>query len=200
MSRRNPPAVDSRSLPGIQIALFRTIFRGREDAAAFVETCRYRNLPAASEWSRSGRGAHGWIFFEEAARDRFRFLRLLLSEPGHVSSGRLRQLDRPAVDDTFEPHHDPLAFLAIEALVSEAERRGQIVGVGLPSVDEDEPERWTARRKRSRPRSSPTTTGPVDRPIVVILEHFARGYWAHRRRVPQARRRGACGARSTSGS
>jgi hypothetical protein len=38
----------------------------RDDAAAFFETCRQLNLPAALERSRSGRGAHVWFFFEEA--------------------------------------------------------------------------------------------------------------------------------------
>lgn len=38
----------------------------REDAAAFLDTCRRLNLPAALERSRSGRGAHAWLFFEEA--------------------------------------------------------------------------------------------------------------------------------------
>ncbi len=38
----------------------------RDDAAAFLETCRHLNLPAALERSRSGRGAHVWFFFEEA--------------------------------------------------------------------------------------------------------------------------------------
>jgi hypothetical protein len=38
----------------------------REDAAAFLETCRCLDLPAAFERSRSGRGAHVCFFFEEA--------------------------------------------------------------------------------------------------------------------------------------
>ena len=38
----------------------------REDAAAFIETCRSANLPCALERSRSGSGAHVWLFFEEA--------------------------------------------------------------------------------------------------------------------------------------
>ena len=38
----------------------------REDAAAFLDTCRRLHLPAALERSRSGRGAHAWLFFEEA--------------------------------------------------------------------------------------------------------------------------------------
>src|SRR2546428_237378 len=38
----------------------------REDAAAFLETCRHLNIPVVLERSRSGRGAHAWFFFEEA--------------------------------------------------------------------------------------------------------------------------------------
>ena len=38
----------------------------QDDAAAFLETCRRLNLPAALERSRSGRGGHVWFFFDEA--------------------------------------------------------------------------------------------------------------------------------------
>lgn len=38
----------------------------QEDAAACLDTCRRLNLPAALERSRSGQGAHLWLFFEEA--------------------------------------------------------------------------------------------------------------------------------------
>ena len=38
----------------------------QEDAKAFGETCRYLNVPAALERSRSGNGAHIWIFFDQA--------------------------------------------------------------------------------------------------------------------------------------
>jgi superfamily II DNA or RNA helicase/very-short-patch-repair endonuclease len=38
----------------------------REDAGAFRETCRCLNVPAALERSRSGNGAHVWIFFDQA--------------------------------------------------------------------------------------------------------------------------------------
>jgi hypothetical protein len=37
----------------------------REDAAACLESCRRLGLPAALERSRSGLGAHLWLFFEE---------------------------------------------------------------------------------------------------------------------------------------
>ena len=37
-----------------------------EDAAAFLETCRRLEVPADLERSRSGRGGHVWLFFEDA--------------------------------------------------------------------------------------------------------------------------------------
>jgi superfamily II DNA or RNA helicase len=38
----------------------------RNDALAFLETCRQLRVPAALERSRSGNGGHVWIFFEQA--------------------------------------------------------------------------------------------------------------------------------------
>jgi len=38
----------------------------REDAGAFVATCRRLGVPAALERSRSGNGGHVWFFFDEA--------------------------------------------------------------------------------------------------------------------------------------
>ncbi|NLE57203.1 MAG: restriction endonuclease subunit R, partial [Planctomycetes bacterium] len=38
----------------------------REDAAAVQETCRQSGVSSALERSRSGNGAHLWLFFEEA--------------------------------------------------------------------------------------------------------------------------------------
>jgi len=37
-----------------------------EDTAAFLKTCRQMDIPAVVERSRSGNGAHVWIFFSEA--------------------------------------------------------------------------------------------------------------------------------------
>ncbi len=36
-----------------------------QDVKAFMDTCRIRNVAAAVERSRSGRGGHVWFFFEE---------------------------------------------------------------------------------------------------------------------------------------
>lgn len=38
----------------------------QRDIAAFRDTCRLKSVPVAIERSRSGNGAHAWIFFEEA--------------------------------------------------------------------------------------------------------------------------------------
>jgi hypothetical protein len=38
----------------------------QEDSKAFLDTCRYLELPAALERSRSGNGGHVWLFFTEA--------------------------------------------------------------------------------------------------------------------------------------
>jgi hypothetical protein len=38
----------------------------REDAGAFLKTCRAMDIPAVLERSRSGHGGHVWFFFEEA--------------------------------------------------------------------------------------------------------------------------------------
>ena len=37
----------------------------RRDAAAFLEACRSKGIPAALERSRSGNGGHVWIFFDD---------------------------------------------------------------------------------------------------------------------------------------
>ena len=37
-----------------------------EDSTAFIETCRRMDVPAVLERSRSGRGGHVWLLFEEA--------------------------------------------------------------------------------------------------------------------------------------
>jgi hypothetical protein len=36
----------------------------REDAVAFLATCRRFNVPASLERSRSGNGGHIWLFFD----------------------------------------------------------------------------------------------------------------------------------------
>lgn len=61
----------------------------RDDARGFLRSCRELAVPAALEISRSGEGAHVWVFFEEAVSARE--ARLLgsgeLSEPGLAGLG-----------------------------------------------------------------------------------------------------------------
>lgn len=61
----------------------------REDATAFVDTCHRMDLPAALERSRSGRGAHVWLFFEEA-----------------VAAALARKLGSHILTETMERHAD----------------------------------------------------------------------------------------------
>ena len=52
------------------------------DAVAFLHGCRRLGLVAALERSRSGRGGHVWLFFEEAIPASLR------ADSGHTSSPR----------------------------------------------------------------------------------------------------------------
>jgi len=61
----------------------------REDATAFLETCRRMDLPAALERSRSGRGGHVWLFFEEV-----------------VPAALARKLGSHVLTETMERHPD----------------------------------------------------------------------------------------------
>ncbi len=80
------------------------------------------------------------------------------------------------LDDECKPHLDQWAFLAsiekigrsrIEALVSDAERRGNVIGVSFPLPDEDEPEPWTT--PPSRRRKGPPITGELPRCLELVL-------------------------------
>jgi superfamily II DNA or RNA helicase/very-short-patch-repair endonuclease len=61
----------------------------REDSLAFMETCRAFGVPAALERSRSGRGGHVWLFFEEA-----------------VTAASARRLGSFVLTETMERHPD----------------------------------------------------------------------------------------------
>lgn len=95
----------------------------RDDARAFMQSCEGLGVSAALEISRSGRGAHAWVFFASrvSARDarrlgtaiishtctRTRQLKLesydrLFPQPGHDAQGRIRQPDRTATAEGTE--------------------------------------------------------------------------------------------------
>lgn len=68
----------------------------REDARAVLQTCLDNDLPAALEISRSGEGAHLWLFFANAtpARDVRRLGAALIS----ATCARTRQLALKSYD------------------------------------------------------------------------------------------------------
>ncbi len=71
----------------------------RDDARAVLQTCRLNNLPAALEISRSGEGAHLWLFFANPtpARDVRRLGSALIS----ATCARTRQLKLSSYDRLF---------------------------------------------------------------------------------------------------
>jgi len=79
------------------------------------------------------------------------------------------------VDERFDPYDDPWAVLAgverialrrVEAIVAAAEARGRIVGVKLATLDEDDPEPWTAPPSRKR---EALPTGEMPAKIELVL-------------------------------
>jgi superfamily II DNA or RNA helicase len=77
----------------------------REDAKAVLQTCQQNDLPAALEISRSGNGAHLWLFFADPtpARDVRRLGSALIS----ATCARTRQLKLSSYDRLF-PNQDTL--------------------------------------------------------------------------------------------
>ncbi|WP_050464322.1 TOTE conflict system archaeo-eukaryotic primase domain-containing protein [Herbaspirillum autotrophicum] len=77
----------------------------REDAKAVLQTCIENDLPAALEISRSGEGAHLWLFFANPtpARDARRLGTALIS----ATCARTRQLKLESYDRLF-PNQDTM--------------------------------------------------------------------------------------------
>ena len=77
----------------------------KEDARAFVQSCTELGVPAALEISRSGKGAHVWVFFagRVSARDARRLGTAIIS---HTCS-RTRQLKLESYDRLF-PNQDTM--------------------------------------------------------------------------------------------
>ncbi len=76
-----------------------------EDVEAVAETCRQLSIPAATERSRSGNGAHVWVFFEDAVP-----ARLARDLGAHILTETMER--RPEIGlgsyDRFFPNQDTL--------------------------------------------------------------------------------------------
>ena len=77
----------------------------RDDAGAFMQSCVELGVPAALEISRSGRGAHAWLFFANrvSARDARRLGTAIISH----TCARTRQLRLTSYDRLF-PNQDTM--------------------------------------------------------------------------------------------
>jgi superfamily II DNA or RNA helicase/very-short-patch-repair endonuclease len=183
----------------------------RADAGAFLQTCRSLELPAALERSRSGNGAHVWLFFESAiparlarnlgshlltetmerrpdvglaSYDRFFPNQDTLPKGGFGNLIALPLQKHPRLqgnsvflDDQLRPYEDQWAFLAslqrtslsrAEAIVRDAEQKGNIVGVrAVLTIEEDDDAPWTAPPSR-RQKESPLP-GPLPESIDLVL-------------------------------
>jgi superfamily II DNA or RNA helicase len=180
-----------------------------QDVAAFRDAARAKGVPVAIERSRSGNGAHAWLFFSEPvpaaearrlgallvtatmercpdigfdSYDRFFPSQDIMPTGGFGNLIALPLQNRPRadgnsvfLDDDFRPHGDQWAFLsnigrlsrhALISIVAEAAEAGQIIGLRIPSTDEDD-EPWTA--PPSRRGKEPQIEGELPTSVQVVL-------------------------------
>ena len=180
-----------------------------EDTAAFLSVCRELNVPAILERSRSGKGGHVWIFFEQpipatTARklgsviltrtmesrhqvgldsyDRFFPNQDTIPKGGfgNLIALPLQKVPRADnnsvfVDADFRPYPDQWAFLAsvkrmpadvVEALVLEAQGRGDLIGVRFGVSEDQDVDPWML--PPSRMRADRPIPGPFPAQVQVV--------------------------------
>ncbi|AOJ02667.1 hypothetical protein WS70_13200 [Burkholderia mayonis] len=114
----------------------------REDAQAFRSSCTELGVPAALEISRSGNGAHIWIFFRSAvpARDARRLGTAIISH----TCARTRQLKLASYDRPF-PNQDTMpkgGFGNLIALPLQKTPREQDCSVFVDEVFQPYTDQW----------------------------------------------------------
>lgn len=118
----------------------------REDAKAFMQSCRELGVPAALEISRSGQGAHVWIFFSAPvfARDARRLGAAVISH----TCARTRQLKLSSYDRLF-PNQDTMpkgGFGNLIALPLQKKPRDQGFSVFVDDNLRPYPDQWAFLR------------------------------------------------------
>ena len=114
----------------------------REDARAFMGSCEALGVPAALEISRSGCGAHAWVFFagRVSARDARRLGTAIISH----TCARTRPLKRNSYDRLF-PNQDTMpkgGFGNLIALPLEKGPRERGCSVFVDSELQPYPDQW----------------------------------------------------------
>ncbi len=114
----------------------------REDARSFVQSCRELGVPVALEISRSGNGAHAWIFFSSAvpARDARRLGTAIISH----TCNRTRQLELGSYDRLF-PNQDTMpkgGFGNLIALPLQKKPREQGYSIFVDDALQPYPDQW----------------------------------------------------------
>lgn len=184
-----------------------------DNVFAFKETCLQEGVPVAVERSRSGNGAHTWIFFEEnipavLARRMGSFLitktmsrryqldmksydRLFPNQDTLPKGGfgnlialpfqkeAVRHRNSVFIDEDRIPYSDQWKFLStlekmsprhVERISKEASRKGQITGVRISPIDEDDPP-WM-RLPSGKQRYKPVVKNLPDRVELVMVNRI----------------------------
>ncbi len=115
----------------------------RDDAKAFVQSCHELDVPVALEVSRSGNGAHAWVFFASAvaARDARRLGTAIISH----TCNRTRQLELDSYDRLF-PNQDTMpkgGFGNLIALPLQKGPRGRNCSVFVDDSFQPYPDQWS---------------------------------------------------------
>lgn len=114
----------------------------RDDAQAFMRSCEELGVPAALEISRSGKGAHAWVFFDSRvpAREARRLGTAIISH----TCVRTRQLQLTSYDRLF-PNQDTMPKGGFGNLVALPLQKGPRVARFTEFVDADLcpfPDQW----------------------------------------------------------
>ena len=142
----------------------------RDDVAAFVETCRAFDVPVAVERSRSGNGAHAWLFFESAiaGRDGSDRRKLLDHRDDVAAAPDEDGIVRPPVP---KPGHNARGgFGNLIALPLQREARQQGNTVFLDDGLEPVPDQWAylnAVVRMTRRRVEELAADATDRGLIV---------------------------------